>query len=222
MINVLMIEDDLELAEILIEFLNKCEISVKNYADPFIALSELSINKYDLVILDLTLDGIDGLEVCKQIRKNHKIPIIISSARSKVSDKVEALKIGADDYIPKPYDPMELEARIISQTRRYKEFNTTTKKNEVFKLDRVSKTLYKNGEMIKLTLAEYEIIEYLVSSKGAIISREILLDNIQSLSNDENNNSLAVIIGRIRNKIEDEPKNPKHLITVRGIGYKFV
>ncbi len=118
MTNILMIEDDLELAEILTEYLEQFDIQVTTAEDPFIGLSTLSMQNFDLIILDLTLPGIDGLEVCKEIRKKHTTPIIISSARHDITDKVTALDNGADDYLPKPYNPMELQARIKSLLRR--------------------------------------------------------------------------------------------------------
>ena len=116
---ILMIEDDLELAEILTEYLEQFDFEVSTEDDPFKAVSILKLEPFDLVILDLTLPGMDGLEVCEAIRERQDIPIIISSARSDVTDKVKALELGADDYLPKPYDPRELEARIHSVLRRY-------------------------------------------------------------------------------------------------------
>ena len=107
-----MIEDDLELASVLTQYLKQFNMEVTNYEEPFLALSALKFTKYDLIILDLTLPGMDGLDVCKQIVKDFDIPIIISSARSDITDKVTALQLGADDYLPKPYDPRELEIRI--------------------------------------------------------------------------------------------------------------
>jgi len=221
MIKILMIEDDSDLAEILIEFLAKSSIEVINYEDPYLGLSTLFLDKFDLVILDLTLEEMDGLEVCQKIREKSNIPIIISSARSLIQDKVEALKLGADDYLPKPYDPRELEARILSNIRRYKDLNET-KTLPVFHIDKTSKTVYKHEKALKLTTAEYEIMEFFLDSNSMILSRQIILDNVASLSDDSDNNSLAVLIGRLRQKIEDEPKEPKHLITMRGLGYKFL
>ena len=124
MINVLMIEDDPEFAQILSEYLIKFNIKVTNYEDPYLGLRKKKKN-YDLLILDLTLPGMDGLEVCKEIREKYDIPIIISSARSDVNDRVVGLQIGADDYLPKPYDPKEMHARITSLIRRYKKSNET-------------------------------------------------------------------------------------------------
>ena len=119
MINVLMIEDDTEFASVLAEYLSQYNIKITNYEDPYIGISA-GIKNYDLLILDLTLPGMDGLEACKEIREKYDIPIIISSARSDVNDRVVGLQIGADDYLPKPYDPKEMHARIISLIRRYK------------------------------------------------------------------------------------------------------
>lgn len=113
-----MVEDDAELAVVLAEYLKQFNMEVTNFEEPFLALSSLKIHSYDLIILDLTLPGMDGLEVCKAILKEHDIPIIISSARSDITDKVTALQLGADDYLPKPYDPRELEVRIQTILRR--------------------------------------------------------------------------------------------------------
>ena len=124
MINVLMIEDDPEFAQILSEYLSDFNIKVTNFEDPYLGLSA-GIKNFDLLILDLTLPGMDGLEVCKEIRSKYNIPIIISSARSDISDKVVGLQLGADDYLPKPYDPKEMYARIMSLIRRYKEQRST-------------------------------------------------------------------------------------------------
>ena len=117
MINVLMIEDDAEFAEILSEYLAKYNIKVTNYEDPYLGLSA-GVKKYDLLILDLTLPGMDGLEVCRELRSFSQVPFIISSARSDIADKLIGLERGADDYLPKPYDPRELVARIHTILRR--------------------------------------------------------------------------------------------------------
>ena len=118
MIEVIMIEDDVELAEILSEFLKSNNVNLTNYPDPIVGMRAIEKQKYDLLLLDLTLPNIDGIEVCKKITKYKNIPIIISSARSDTQDKIDALEYGADDYLPKPYDPKELLARIHSVLRR--------------------------------------------------------------------------------------------------------
>ena len=163
-----MIEDDEELAEVLIQYLAKFNIEIKNFYDPFIALSDIALNSYDLIILDLTLPGLDGLEVCKKLLTKTQIPIIISSARSDIADKVIALELGADDYLPKPYDPRELEVRIKTILRRCsKEIQlvNSVSKGEVFTCDFDKKEVKLSGKQIKFTQAEYEIFSLLYERK---------------------------------------------------------
>ncbi len=226
MIKIAMVEDDFELADVLTQYLKKFNIEVDNFEDPFLALSSLSIHhkEYDLVILDLTLPGLDGLEVCKELVTKYDLPIIISSARSDITDKVTALELGADDYLPKPYDPRELEVRIKTILRRHnKEIQVTpSKTKEIFQLDEEKQEITKNGVYIKLTQAEYQIMSLMCKRKGFIISRYDILENSELFSSDEQSGSIAVIINRIRNKIEDDPKHPQYLTTIRGMGYKLV
>ena len=220
-----MIEDDLELANILTQYLKQFNMEVTNYEEPFLALSALKINKYDLVILDLTLPGMDGLDVCKQIVKNFDIPIIISSARSDITDKVTALQLGADDYLPKPYDPRELEVRIKTILRRFNHSNIQEEdsKNKLFSFDEEKKEITKNKKFIKLTAGEYEVLLLLLKREGFIVSRDDIFENSDILNQDyESSGSLAVIINRIRHKIEENPKEPQYLHTIRGMGYKFI
>ncbi|MDA3047096.1 response regulator transcription factor [Campylobacter sp. VBCF_06 NA8] len=222
MVNVLMIEDDSEFATLLSEYLAKFNINVTNYEDPYIGLSA-GIKNYDLLILDLTLPGMDGLEVCKEIREKYDIPIIISSARSDVSDKVVGLQIGADDYLPKPYDPKEMHARIMSLIRRYKKTieKEETVADSVFRIDEKRHEIYFGEEALVLTPAEYEILEYLIKQHSFSVSREQLVYHCKSLK-DKDSKSLDVIIGRLRTKIGDNSKSPKHIFSVRGIGYKLI
>ncbi len=225
MINIAMVEDDTELAEVLIQYLSKYNIKVTNYEDPFIALSAIGLKEYDLVILDLTLPGLDGLEVCKELVAKYDFPIIISSARSDITDKVIALELGADDYLPKPYDPRELEVRIKTILRRYnKDIHSVApaKKQEIFVLDEEKQEITKNGHFVKFTPAEYQIMALMCQRKGFIVSRYDILENSDFLNSDEDNGSIAVIINRIRAKIEDEPKKPKYFLTIRGMGYRLV
>ena len=223
MIKILMIEDDLELAEILTEFLEQLkqeEISVETEDDPFKALSILKLKEFDLVILDLTLPGMDGLEVCEEIRKRQNIPIIISSARSDVTDKVTALELGADDYLPKPYDPRELEARIYSVLRRYeaKEAELSELNSSDFKLDESAMQISYKNRPLDLTNAEYGILAYMIKKEGMVVSREDIIHNVSAINEDSSNKSIDVMVGRIRSKLGD-----KSLIeSVRGIGYKLI
>ncbi|WP_104638001.1 acid response regulator transcription factor ArsR [Helicobacter bizzozeronii] len=225
MVKVLMIEDDVELAEILSEFLSQHGIEVINYDEPYTGISAATTQHYDLLLLDLTLPNLDGLEVCKKISKQKDIPIIISSARNDINDKVEALECGADDYIPKPYDPKELLARIQSLLRRYNKKplaeGVAQPKNNLFRIDKDSREVYMKNKKLELTRAEYEILTLLISKKGYVFSRESIAIESESINPESSNKSIDVIIGRLRSKIEKDPKKPKHIISVRGVGYKL-
>jgi two-component system OmpR family response regulator len=222
MINVLMIEDDAEFAEILSEYLSQYNIKITNYEDPYLGLSA-GIKDYDILILDLTLPGMDGLEVCKEVVSKYDIPVIISSARSDVSDKVIGLQIGADDYLPKPYDPKEMYARIQSLIRRYKKAKAPEEitVQSDFRIDEKRHQIYLKEKPLSLTPAEFEILEYMIKQHGFSISREQLVYNCKSLK-DKGSKSLDVIIGRLRAKIGDSSKEPKYIQSVRGIGYKLI
>ncbi|MFA7084288.1 MAG: response regulator transcription factor [Arcobacteraceae bacterium] len=225
MIKIAMVEDDAELAVVLTQYLKQFNMEVTNFEEPFLALSSLRLHDYDLVILDLTLPGMDGLDVCKAILKEHDIPIIISSARSDITDKVTALQLGADDYLPKPYDPRELEVRIKTILRRVNKHTLISQETmqKDFTFDEEKKEILKNKEYIKLTAAEYEVLLLLLKREGFVVSRDDIFDNSDLLNSDYDNiGSLAVIINRIRQKIEENPKNPQYLLTIRGMGYKFI
>lgn len=220
-----MIEDDLELAEILMEYLEQFDIAITIAEDPYLGLSTLDTHSFDLVILDLTLPGLDGLEVCKEIRKRHTLPIIISSARTDITDKVTALENGADDYLPKPYNPRELQARIMSLLRRQKGFVPTIQpvqkpKDLVLYEEQMRITL--KSKDVHLTAAEYGILAYLMKKEGGVVSREELIYNIEAISEETTNKSIDVIIGRIRHKLGENPKEPTYIHAIRGVGYKFL
>ena len=217
MINILMIEDDVEYAELLSNFLAKYNLKVKNYEDPYLGLSS-GIEKYDLLILDLTLPGMDGLEVCKEVVSKYDIPIIISSARSDLTDKVIGLQLGADDYLPKPYDPQEMYARIMSLLRRYKKI----KENEdpikyPLMLDLNEEDVLLHGKRIDLTPAEFVLIKLLIKSRNMTVSKEQILYESQVLES-SSDGSLAVILNRLRKKLGAEV----NIKTVRGVGYRLL
>lgn len=218
-VKILMIEDDLELAEILTEFLEQFDFKVTTEDDPFKALSILKLEKFDVVILDLTLPGMDGLEVCEAIRARQNVPIIISSARSDVTDKINALELGADDYLPKPYDPRELEARIHSVLRRYDAAAAVASESACdFKLNEEAMQISYKNRSLDLTNAEYGILSYMIKKQGMVVSREDLIHNVSAINEDSSNKSIDVMVGRIRNKLGD-----KTLIeSIRGIGYKLL
>ncbi len=220
-INILMIEDDAELAGLLTDFLLKYNIKVQNYEDPYLGISALDIGKFDLLILDLSLPGMDGLDICKEVREKSNIPIIISSARSDVDDKIIGLMLGADDYLPKPYEPKELHARIVSVLRRYQKDGSKSKKEDVLKLDKDAMVIIFKDVHLDLTKAEYEILGYLIEKKNCAISRIELLNHSLSLDDEKESRSLDVIISRLRQKLGDNSKNPKYIHSIRGMGYRL-
>ena len=204
---------------ILTAYLNKYDMEVIGAEDPYIGLSLLSQHEFDLVILDLTLPGMDGLEVFEKIREFSDIPIIISSARDDITDKVIGLEKGADDYMPKPYDPRELEARIYSVLRRYEAKSEAKEElKSDFKCDKSAMSITYKNRNIELTNAEFGILAYMIAKQGLVVSREDLIHNVNAINEDSSNKSIDVMVGRIRNKLGD-----KTLIeSVRGVGYKLL
>ena len=219
--NIIMIEDDEELAMILTNFLQRYNVTVENYEDPYIGISALNLKTYDLLILDLSLPGMDGLEICKEIREKNDIPIIISSARSDVEDKIIGLELGADDYLPKPYEPKELYARIMSVLRRYKLNSKSQNDTSVIKLNENKTDILFHDNILTLTKAEFEVLSYMIKKTGYIISRSELIGNAPSLNNQNESRSLDVLISRIRAKLGENSKNQKHIHSIRGVGYRL-
>lgn len=219
MINILMIEDDPDFSLFLGEYLKKYNIKITNYDDPYLGLSA-GIGNFDLLILDLTLPGIDGLDVCKEVSEKYDIPIIISSARSDLTDKIMGLQIGADYYLPKPYDPGEMYAVIQSLLRRSKKFSKV-EDIRVFNHDKSKLQISFNDEVLDLTHAEYEVLLCLLKNVNGICSRDQIVNECESLS-DSYSKSLDVIIGRLRAKLGEDSKNPRHIYSIRGLGYKLI
>lgn len=222
MAKILMVEDDLEITQLLEEYLASYSIDTLSVTLPLIALEKLEGESFDLVLLDLGLPQMDGLELCKIIKQKYpQIPVIISTARADVSDKVIAFELGADDYIAKPYEPRELVARIQAHIKRYQNFKSEKEESE-FVVDRVKLTIEQNGKALDLTLAEFEIFAILLEKKHQVVSREFIINSIDSISWESSDRSIDVIISRIRHKIGDNPKEPKYIKSIRGIGYKYI
>jgi two-component system OmpR family response regulator len=210
-----MIEDDINFSKYLGKYLNEYHMFITNYEDPYLALS-CGIHKFDIIILDLTLPGLDGLEVCKKIKQDFHIPIIISSARGDIDDKIVGFENGADDYLAKPYDPKEMHLRIQKLLNIYQKIDikNLSKKNSDFVLLE-NEILYKN-KILNLTKGEFDVLSVLIKSFNHTISREQIVNSCDSLS-DSYGKTLNTIVGRIRNKTSQEA-----IHTVRGIGYKLV
>lgn len=221
MIKILMIEDDVELAQLLQESLLKEDIETVLAFTPLDGLTALQHDTFDALVLDLSLPQIDGLEICRIVHESiPTLPIIISSARSDMGDKVMGFERGADDFLPKPYDPRELAYRLRAILRRGNTLNEPTA--FTFSIDEERHVIKRGKNELRLTMAEYDIVSYMLKKEGFVISREELLMNIGSIKYESSLKSIDVIMGRIRQKISDDPKKPRFILSVRGVGYKFV
>ncbi|RXJ66659.1 DNA-binding response regulator [Halarcobacter ebronensis] len=219
-----MIEDDLELAQIITDYLASYDIEVTNTDSPYNGLSMLSIKEYKLLILDLTLPEIDGLELIPKIREKSDIPIIISSARDDILDKVMGLERGADDYLPKPYNPRELQARIKAILKRMspvEKVEETVKKSDfILKEDDIQ--VYFKGELLNLTLAEFDILKLMIQRNGAVIAREDFIYASDHIEDDSSLKNIDVMVSRIRSKISKIDDSKTYIKSVRGIGYQLI
>lgn len=220
-----MIEDDLELAQIITDYLRSFDIDVTTTDSPYNGLSMLDLNKdYELLILDLTLPEIDGLELIPKIREKSNIPIIISSARDDILDKVMGLERGADDYLPKPYNPRELQARIKTILKRVDSKSQTNKTNEnqIFELKESDMQITFKGVALTLTLAEYDILKLLIQRNKGVVSREDFIYTSNNIEDDSSLKNIDVIISRIRTKLSNIDNSKQFIRSVRGIGYQLI
>ncbi len=213
----LLIEDDPEFSGLIAQFLETKGIISKIVEDPYYALLE-KLENFDIVLLDLGLPGMDGLELCKAFRKKSTIAIIISSARGSVSDKVLGLQLGADDYLPKPYDPDELYARIISLLRRIQPERKEEKSK--FRIDANLFEIFFQDSPLHLTQGEFEVLHSLLDAKGAILSKDQILGTSPSIKSSDGK-SLEMLISKIRQKLKPLSQE-QHILSSRGRGYRVV
>ena len=216
---VLMIEDDPDITMLLVSYLKLYQIDVDAVEKPSLGLEKLAVAHYDLILLDLTLPEIDGLDLCRMIREKIDTPIIISSARSDLNDKLVALEHGADDYLPKPYEPRELVARITSVMRRYQPSKKVALSK--FELSESRQSITFNKKVLELTPAEYEVLRLLILQSGRILDRDFLVSNAPSISEGSSSRTVDVIISRLRQKIEEDIKSPTYIKSIRNRGYRF-
>ena len=219
-IKLLLIEDDEQMADLLKRFLEENSMQVSHVIRPSQALAILEVESFDLIILDLSLPEMDGLELCAKIREISDIHIIISSARSDLNDKLVGFENGADDYLPKPYSPRELLARIKTILRRQGNKVESIQESR-FVVEDASTQIFFDSKAVKLTLAEYEILKLLIKKTNQTVSREDIANTIDSHRFDSGVESINILIGRIRKKL-DSKKYDAFIETVRGIGYRFV
>lgn len=222
---VLIVDDEIHIQELIKFNLTKNGFDVITCGDGLEALKIVENEKPDIILLDLMLPGMDGLEVCKKIRRTpgiEDIPIIMITAKGEELDKILGLELGADDYITKPFSVRELVARVKAMLRRTtmkSQDNNIKFGNTV--IDFQKHEVYKDGKRIELTLKEFELLEILIKNKGKVITRDFLLDKIWGYEYVGETRTVDVHVRHLRQKIEDDDKNPVYIQTIRGIGYKF-
>lgn len=226
MAKILIIEDDADIAAIEQDYLALAGHDVVIKADGSAGLQAALTGDFDLLLLDLMLPGVDGFTICKQVREQKKLPILMVSARTGDADKIRGLGFGADDYIEKPFSPSVLVARVkahLAQVERLRPSEEPESQITVGPLTAKpgARQVFKNGTEIPLKNREYELLLFLMRHPGQVFSREDLYELIWGLESMGDNITVAVHIGRIRDKIEDDPQNPRLLRTVWGVGYRL-
>lgn len=217
--DILIVEDNKELAKLLCDFLRR-----ENYTVSVAETGEKALQMYErygarLIVLDIMLPGMDGFGVCKKIREESNTPILIVSAKTEKEDKLNGLLLGADDYIEKPYDIDIMLAKISGIfKRRYAVFEIV---DDDIRINKVSRVVYKNEVQLEMTAKEFDLFVLLVENRGRTLSKEYIFRQIWGSDSFSEQQTLTVHIKWLRQKIEDNPKNPKRIITVWGVGYRY-
>jgi two-component system response regulator RegX3 len=222
---VLVVEDEESFSDALSYMLRKEGFEVSVAATGTQALTEFDRTGADIVLLDLMLPEMSGTEVCRQLRSRSNVPIIMVTARDSEIDKVVGLEIGADDYVTKPYSPRELVARVRAVLRRHSgeavEVTAPTLAAGPVRMDVERHVVTVSGDAVPLPLKEFELLEMLLRNAGRVLTRGQLIDRVWGADYVGDTKTLDVHVKRLRSKIEPEPSTPRHIVTVRGLGYKF-
>jgi DNA-binding response OmpR family regulator len=220
---ILLVEDDARLAEMLKEYLGQAGFAVTAVSLGADALGRLKEMAYDAVVLDLMLPDMDGLEVCRRLRAQHDTPVLMLTARGDAIDRIVGLELGADDYLPKPFEPRELLARLRAIVRRRVRHAAGEKALHFgrLELDTAARAVRLDGRACELTSYQFDLLMALAKNAGRVMSREILMDLVKGESFEVFDRSIDVHVSRIRACIEDNPKKPRRVITVRTAGYVF-
>ncbi|MBE6066794.1 MAG: response regulator transcription factor [Clostridium lundense] len=225
---ILIVDDDIEIANLIAIYLQNEGYEVIKAENGLRALEVLNSNNVDLILLDIMMPQMDGIQACMKIREEKNMPIIMLSAKTEDMDKILGLTAGADDYIGKPFNPLELIARVKSQLRRYKKFNgsiSSVISENIIEIDELSINVdthqVKVGEReVKLTPREFGILELLARNKGIIFSNGKIYERVWKEEFFKSDNTVMVHIRKLREKLEDDSRNPKYIKTVWGVGYK--
>lgn len=224
---VLIVDDEKEIRDLIDIYLKNEGYGTMVAKTGLEAMQIVEKHRIDVIILDVMMPVVNGIDACIKIRENHNIPIIMLSAKVEDIDKILGLSVGADDYLTKPFNPLELIARVKAQIRRFTKLNTAHNTHNILeedglKMDLENSKVFKHGEEVSLTPTEFNILKLLWVNKGQIFKIETLYERVWGQEYFENNNTVMVHVRRLREKIEDYPRNPQYIFTVWGVGYKFL
>lgn len=226
--HILVVDDEKEIADLIEIYLQNENYTVHKFYESENILKYLETNPIDLAILDVMIPGKDGFSLCKEIRQQYTFPIIFVTAKVEDLDKISGLTIGADDYVTKPFEPLELVARVKAQLRRYKNYNQIEEANENkidfrnILMNKDTHEFYFKEKKIELTPTEFEILWYLCKNRGKVIKTDDLFQYVwKEEYYEKDNNTIMVHIRHLREKMKDTSKNPKYIKTVWGVGYKI-
>jgi DNA-binding response OmpR family regulator len=220
---ILLIEDDARLAEMVSEYLGEAGFRVSISVEGRAGLDRLAREPFDALVLDLMLPDMDGLEVCRELRAKSDTPVLMLTARGDAADRIVGLELGADDYLPKPFQPRELLARLRAILRRGKGRSAASKPLRFGRLeiDRDARAARVDGEARSLTAYQFALLVALAENAGRLLSRDSLMDLVKGEPLEAFDRSIDVHVSRIRAAIEDDPRRPRRIVTVRGAGYIF-
>lgn len=224
MTKILLIDDDEKLGELLATFFERFDMELVAATHPDEGLRQLEAAQPDLIILDVMLPGQDGFEVCRTIRRSSNIPIIMLTARGEVTDRIVGLEIGADDYLPKPFEPRELVARIQNVLRRSADRPSSDGplKFGDLTIDLERRTAELAGESLDLTTMEYQLLVLFVENPGRTFTRDEILNELRGIDAELFSRSVDILVSRLRQKLQDTTKQPRYIKTVWGTGYIFI
>ena len=221
-IRVLIVDDDERLTELLTEYLGRFGYTVRAAKHPEVGLRSLKADPPDVVILDVMLPDLDGLAVCRKIRETSRVPVIMLTARGDVADRIVGLELGADDYLPKPFEPRELVARMQAVMRRGAAAEPDVARAGPVSVNWTTRAAHVDGRTLPLTTAEFELLGFLVRNRGRVLSRERIIEGTRGINWEAFDRSVDVLISRLRQKLGDDAKRSMFIRTVRGVGYSFI
>ncbi len=223
---ILVVDDEIEIADLIELYLRNEGFEVEKRYNGQEAAELIEQQSFDLAVLDVMLPGVDGFSLCARIRDKHKYPVIMLTAKTSYTDRISGLSLGADDYVTKPFNPLELVARVKAQIRRYRQYNTSEEEKSTIEisgleLNTEDHTCRLYGEVITFTPTEFRILQLLMENAGKVVSTEEIFERVWGEEYLDSNNTVMVHIRRIREKMHEKPKNPKFIKTVWGVGYKI-